>query len=90
MDYIVNSNILFMEVIYMNFTKWFLVIVVLLPTILILLYGIIKPKESFLFGRRWQFKNDVEPSEFTLDMHRLFAIAILIVMFILLEVLIIS
>jgi hypothetical protein len=70
--------------------KWLLIIVFIIPTILILVHGIIKPKESFMFGKRWQFKNDVEPSEFALDMHRLFAIASLIVMLIVLVVLIVS
>lgn len=57
--------------------------------ILLLIHGIIKPKESFMFGKRWQFKNEVEPSEFALDMHRIFGIAILIVMLILLVLLLI-
>lgn len=74
----------------MNLTKWLLVIVFLLPIILVLIHGIIKPKESFLFGRRWQFKNDMEPSEFALDIHRLFSIAILVIMLIILVTLVLS
>lgn len=74
----------------LNLTKWLLVIVFLLPIILVLIHGIIKPKESFLFDRRWQFKNDMEPSEFALDIHRLFSIAILVIMLIILVTLVLS
>lgn len=71
-------------------SKLFLVIFVFLPIILALLYGIINPKNSFLLGRRWQYKNEVEPSEFALDVHRFFSIVILIVVVGLLILLIIS
>lgn len=67
-----------------SFMKWFVIIFFILPIILFLLYGIIKPKESFMLGRRWQFKGEVEPSEFALDMHRIYAIALLIVVIIIL------
>lgn len=53
------------------------------PIILALVYGIINPKNSFLLGRRWQFKNKVEPTEFVLDMHKIFCITMLIVIIIL-------
>lgn len=74
----------------MNLAKWLLAIFIYLPVILLLMNGIINPKESFLLGRRWQFKNDVEPSEFALDIHRFFSIVFLIVVILLLILLIIS
>ncbi|SHJ30524.1 hypothetical protein SAMN02745176_03117 [Lutispora thermophila DSM 19022] len=74
----------------MYLSKW-LIIIFFFPLIIIpLVYGIINPKNSFLLGRRWQFKNEVEPTEFVLDMHKLFCIAMLIVVIIILFLLIIS
>lgn len=74
----------------MNLSKWLIIIFFFLPIILALVYGIINPKNSFLLGRRWQFKNKVEPTEFVLDMHKIFCIAMLIVTIIILFLLIIS
>lgn len=54
----------------------------LLCIIILLLHGIMKPKEGFLFGWRWQFKNDMERSEFALDINRIFSIVVLTVMLI--------
>ena len=52
--------------------------IVILPIIILLIFTIIDPKESFLFGRRWQFNGDVEPSETVLKLNRIIAIIALI------------
>lgn len=39
-------------------------VILFIPIILILLYQIYYPRESILYGKRWQFQNqDLEPSE---------------------------
>ena len=46
----------------------------------ILIYSIVNPRETFMLGRRWQYKNDVEPSNEALFVHRLIPAIILIIL----------
>lgn len=47
-----------------KFIDIFITIIIFIPIIAVLLYQIYFPRESVLFGKRWQFKNDdLEPSE---------------------------
>lgn len=64
----------------MNLGKLFIIIIIWLPAMLLLVHGIIKPEASFMMGRRWQFKNEAEPSEIAVDMHRLRCIVGAVVM----------
>lgn len=68
----------------MLLTKLFVIIIIWLPAMLFLLYGVIRPEASFMLGRRWQFKDGAEPSEMAVDLHRLRCIAGAVVMLILL------
>ncbi|WP_160679723.1 hypothetical protein [Clostridium sp. C8-1-8] len=48
----------------MSFIDIFFIVVFSIPIIAVLLYMIFYPRESALFGRRWQFKNEnLEPSD---------------------------
>lgn len=46
----------------------------------VLIYSIINPRKTFMLGRRWQYKNDVEPNEEALFIHRLIPVIILILL----------
>ncbi|SHJ35849.1 hypothetical protein SAMN02745176_03333 [Lutispora thermophila DSM 19022] len=74
----------------MIFTKLLLITFVFLPIIIALLHGIINPKSSFLLGKIWKIKNEIEPTDFVLDLHKIFCIAMLIIVIIMLFIMIIS
>jgi hypothetical protein len=60
--------------------KLLLAIFVVLPIILILIRGIIKPKESFNFKNKFRPENVVESGEYEPDIHLVHSITYLIVM----------
>lgn len=42
----------------------FITIILLIPILVMFLYSAMYPRESFLMGKRWQYKNEnLEPSE---------------------------
>lgn len=64
----------------MKFLYIFVTIMFFLPFIGLLLYTALYPRESALFGKRWQFKNeDLEPSEESIKYIRNSAIIVLII-----------
>ncbi|MDV3427896.1 MAG: hypothetical protein LIR50_12870 [Bacillota bacterium] len=55
----------------MKFIYVFYIILLAIPFIGIMLYTIFNPRESALFGKRWQFKNEnLEPSEDSIKFNR--------------------
>lgn len=52
---------------------------IILPLIGVLIYSIKEPEKSYLFGRRWQYKNDdLEPSEVLIKLNKRLSIIFLI------------
>lgn len=47
----------------MSGAELFILIIFLIPIYGLLIYAYIDPKESFLFGRRWMYKEEPEFSE---------------------------
>jgi len=64
----------------MRFILGFVFLVIISPLAIGLIFAIIDPKESFLFGRRWQFKGEVEPSETVLKLNRIISVICLILL----------
>lgn len=51
----------------------------ILPLIGVLIYSIKEPEKSYLFGRRWQYKNDdLEPNEILIKLNKRLSIIFLI------------
>lgn len=64
----------------MKFIYIFYIILLSLPFLGIMLYIIFNPRESALFGKRWQFRNEnLEPSEEAIKYNRTAGITGLIV-----------
>lgn len=64
----------------MSFEEKFITLVLLIPVIGALLFQAINPRESFLWGKRWQFKNEnLEPSDSVIKNGRTMAIIGLII-----------
>lgn len=74
----------------MDFGTIFICIVLFIPIIIALLYTVIYPRDSALFGKRWQFNNkDLEPSESVIKYNRISGIiGLIIVAFILIGIII--
>lgn len=73
----------------MGFVDLFIIIVLFIPIIGVLLYTIFYPRESALFGKRWQFKNEnLEPSDEVIKYNRTVGIIALIVILVILAALI--
>ncbi len=54
--------------------------ILIIPFLGVLIYSIVEPEKSFLFGRKWQYKNeDLEPSESMIKMNRKISIVALVV-----------
>lgn len=54
--------------------------IIILPLIGVLIYSIKEPEKSYLFGRRWQYKNDdLEPREGLVKLNKILSIIFLIV-----------
>ncbi|UTR12667.1 hypothetical protein MM300_10510 [Evansella sp. LMS18] len=51
-----------------------ILIVLMVPFYGLLIWGIIEPEESYLWGRRWMFKKEPEITEAALRLHRASAI----------------
>ncbi|MBL4933075.1 hypothetical protein [Clostridium paridis] len=65
----------------------FITIMLFIPVIVLLVYMVIYPRESSLWGKKWQFKNDnLEPSDEVIKYNRFMAAIALIVIIILLIV----
>lgn len=62
-------------------------VILFIPVILVLLYQIYYPRESILYGKRWQFQNqDLEPSEDAIEYTKKvskIALAVIVIMLIL-------
>lgn len=57
----------------------FILIVLYLPIVGFLIYSAIHPEETFMIGRKWQFKDGVEPTEEAIAFHKWGSIIALIV-----------
>lgn len=54
--------------------------ILIIPLLGVLIYSIVDPEKSFLFGGKWQYKNeDLEPSESMIKMNRKISIVALVV-----------
>lgn len=75
----------------MRFLTVFITIILFLPIIGLFLYMAAYPRESALWGNRWQFKNqDLEPSDEAIKYNRNVSIIMVIVMVIILAATIIK
>ena len=58
--------------------------IVIIPVIGVIVYSIKEPRDSFLFGRRWMYKNeDLEPSEEIIKFNRnasIIALAVIVIL----------
>ena len=58
--------------------------ILIIPVIGVVIYSIKEPRDSFLFGRRWMYKNDeLEPSEEIVKFNRNASVVALVVIIIL-------
>lgn len=58
--------------------------ILIIPVIGVVIYSIKEPRDSFLFGRRWMYKNDeLEPSEEIIKFNRNASVVALVVIVIL-------
>ena len=58
--------------------------ILIIPVIGVVIYSIKEPRDSFLFGRRWMYKNDeLEPSEEIIKFNRNASVVALVVIIIL-------
>jgi len=73
----------------MRFIGTLFTIILYVPIFLVILYSIFYPRDSALFGKRWQFQNEnLEPSEDAIKFQRKAGIALLIVTLIILAIII--
>ncbi|WP_051382004.1 MULTISPECIES: hypothetical protein [Sediminibacillus] len=61
------------------FAVWFFIIVFGIPFVALLVWSIIKPDQSYLFGRRWMFNGEPKVSELGAFWIRLLSIIMLII-----------
>jgi hypothetical protein len=62
----------------------YILAIVLIVFLIMAVYQLIYPRKAFMFGKRRQFKGNVEPSNFAIFLTRLsaiFAILIILLMF---------
>ncbi|MDT8717657.1 hypothetical protein IAI10_13375 [Clostridium sp. 19966] len=65
----------------MVFASIFITVILLLPMIGLLLYGIFYPRDAAMMGKRWQFKNqNLEPSEEYIKHCRVMSIVVLVLL----------
>ena len=68
----------------MSGAELFILIILLMPVYGLLIWGYINPQESYLFGRRWMYKEEPELSEEAIWFHKKASmIAIVVITFIL-------
>lgn len=63
----------------MSGTELFLLIIFLIPIYGVLIWAYIDPVSSYLFGRRWMYKEDPKFSEETINIFKMVVMAVIVV-----------
>lgn len=61
-----------------NFAAVFIVIVLLIPLYAVLIWTYSEPEKSILFGKRWMFKEEPEPSQKAVRYTKFFSMTVMI------------